>query len=265
MIAGKVLADGQLLPRPGLLQQTWLVRLAALVGVIAAWQVLGIVARTQWIPPFSDVIERIADLVASGSILPSLATSLTTLAIGFTISSFLGIAIGALMALSRSVDQALRFYVEIGLFIPHIVFAPIFFAFFGLSDWTLIAVIIIYSIFQLIVTTQTAIMSTERSLREMARSFGATKLGVFREVTLRAAGPMIFAGLRLAMGRSVKGMVTGEIFVTVVGLGALERQFSSSFDGSGMWAIATIVIAVAIVFTSVIQFVDRRVNAWTSR
>jgi ABC-type nitrate/sulfonate/bicarbonate transport system permease component len=64
------------------------------------------------------------------------------------------------------------------------------------------------------------------------------------------------------MGRAVKGMIVGEIFVTVVGLGGLERRFSSSFDSAGIWAIVVVVVAAAMVLTTAIQGIDRVLNRW---
>lgn len=254
-----MLADDLVLPRQ---RPTWMVRVGALAAIVVGWQLLGMALHTIWIPPFSDVLARIVVLIGSGRITPALWASFTTLIWGFLISAAIGVAIGAAMALSTAAEDAFRIYVETGLFIPHIVFAPVFFAFFGLSDWTLIAVVFIFCVFHIIVTTQTAIEAVDFRLHDMAVSFGGSRFRVFREVTLRAAAPMIFAGLRVGMGRAVKGLIVGEIFVTVVGLGALERQFSSSFDGPGMWAIATIIISFAFILTTVVQLFDRRINGW---
>jgi NitT/TauT family transport system permease protein len=242
-----------------------LLRTVALLAVVTGWQILGLVVDSPWIPPVTDVIARIVDLFATGRIVPALTASMGTLIAGYAICVVVGVGIGTLMSVSTVAEDAFQPFVEIGLMIPHIVFAPVFFAFFGLSDWTLIAVVVIFAVFAVIVNTQTAIIATDGRLRDMAVSFGATRFNIFWQVMLPEASPMIFAGLRVAMGRAVKGLIVGEVFVTVVGLGALERQFSSSFDGSGMWAIATIVIVFAVILTSLVQVVDRRVNAWTRR
>jgi NitT/TauT family transport system permease protein len=96
----------------------------------------------------------------------------------------------------------------------------------------------------------------------MARSFGATRWQTFTNIVLPASGPLLFAGLRLGLGRSVKGMINGELIITVVGLGALDEEFDGAFDVPGILSIALIVVIVAIVSTALLQIVDRRVNRW---
>jgi NitT/TauT family transport system permease protein len=66
------------------------------------------------------------------------------------------------------------------------------------------------------------------------------------------------------MGRAVKGMIIGELFVTVVGLGALERRSSSSFDAVGMWAIGLVVIGLAVVCMWLVQALDRAIDRWAA-
>jgi NitT/TauT family transport system permease protein len=251
--------DDAALPRE---RPVWLLRLVAIAILLGGWQILGIVLQSTWIPPFSAVIERIGSLFATGEVQPALAASISTLVVAFALSVVVAVAVGTAMATSSVVEDALRIYVEVGLSTPHIVFAPIFFAFFGFSGWTLIAVVFIFCVFHMIVTTQTAIEAADPRLRDMAVSFGASRMRVFTAVTLRAAAPMILAGLRVGLGRAVKGLVVGELFVTVVGLGALERQYSSAFDGPGMWAVAVTVISLAVLLTSLVQVVDRQINAW---
>lgn len=238
-------------------------RLLSLAGLLLVWQVAGTLADTNWLPPLSTVIARLVELVQAGRLGVSLLSSLWTLLLGYGLAVGVGVVLGTSMALSPVVERAIRFYVDAGLFVPPVVFAPIFFAFFGSSIWTLVAVVFVFAVFVVTVSTQTAVTTADRRLAEMAISFGADRLTLLREVTLRGAAPMIFSGLQLAMGRAVKGLIVGEIVVAVVGLGALERQLSGAFDSPGIWGIALIVVAFALVMTTAVAAVGRLINAWT--
>lgn len=259
---GSVTMVADVLPEPNPLRRPVVLRSAVLLGLIGLWQATGMIADTLWLPPFTRVIGRIGELVATGRIEVSLLSSLATLAVGYVLAVAAGLTLGTAMALSRHVNSALRFYVDAGLFVPPVVFAPVFFAFFGTSPWTLISVVFIFSVFVVIVTTQTAVRGADRNLREMAVSFGGSRSAVLREVTIRGAAPVIFSGLQLGVGRAVKGLIVGEIVVAVVGLGALERQLSGSFDSAGIWGIALIVIVLALVLTGLVEALDRIVNGW---
>ena len=235
----------------------------SLVGGLLLWQIAGVLGHQQWLPPLSEVLAKIAGLWTGGELQAPLIESLINLVVGYAISITVGVSLGALMALFPKVNYGLRLYVNGLLMAPSIVMAPIFFVFFGLSRWTLISVILLYTIVYVIVNTYTAVTEVSPSLREMARCFGASRSQVFFQVTTRAAGPLLMAGLRLGLARSLKGMINGELFVAVVGLGALDETFDGAFDVPGILAIALVVIAVAVVTLAILQVMERRVNAWT--
>jgi NitT/TauT family transport system permease protein len=236
--------------------------LALLAGIVL-WQLAGMFGGWAWLPPLSAVLGKLGGLWADGELQKPLIESLGNLAAGYSISIVAGVAIGTLMALFPKVNYALRVYVNALLMAPSIVMAPIFFVFFGLSRWTLIAVILLYTIVFVIVNTYTAVTEVSTSLHEMAASFGASPRQVFFNVTIRAAGPLLLAGLRLGLARSVKGMINGEIFIALVGLGALDDDFDGSFDVAGILAIALVVVIIAVVTLGLLEMVNRRVNAWT--
>jgi NitT/TauT family transport system permease protein len=237
-------------------------RLATLVVVLVAWQLGATAAQTPWFPSLGQVVQRIADGFGRGTFQPAIVSSVSNLVVGFVIALVLGIAAGALMALSARARYALRFYVDALLFVPPVIFAPVFFAFFGLSNWTQVAVVVIFAIVVITLNTQAAVAGVDQQLIEMARTLGANRRQVLRDVVFASALPTVFSGVRLGLARAVKGMIVGELFITVSGLGGLERRFSSAFDAPGMWAIGLIVIALALSITSAVQVLDRAVNRW---
>jgi NitT/TauT family transport system permease protein len=234
----------------------------SLASGIVFWEVLGWSLGLPWLPPFSKVMVALAELIQSGEILANLVVSLRSLAIGFTVSLVAGFGVGTMMGLSRRVDQAIGIYVNALLFTPHLVFAPIFFALFHLSDWTRIAVIVKYTVFIIIINTATAIRTADPALVEMARSFGATKRQIFSRILLPASVVVLFAGIRLGMGRAVKGMINGEMFIAFVGLGGVVQKYGSQFDASRVLAITLVILAVAVVMGGIVQTVDKRMTRW---
>ena len=241
---------------------TYVIQALSLAGGIMLWQISGSLLALPWLPPFSKILQALVELIRNGEILANLMVSLRSLAVGFIISLVVGLTVGVLMGLYKRVDQAIGIYVNALLFTPHLVFAPLFFALFHLSDWTRIAVIVKYTVFIIIIDTATAVRSADPSLLEMARSFGATKGQIFRRVLLPASFVLLFAGIRLGMGRAVKGMITGEMFIAFVGLGGLVQKYGSQFDASRVLALTLVILTVALVMGALVQAVDRRVTRW---
>ena len=238
------------------------IELLALLGGVAIWEALGWLLGLSWLPPFSRVVAALFQLIGSGAIVSNLLASLRALLIGFGFSLVVGVLVGSLMARYRRVELALDVYVNAMLFAPAIVFAPIFFTLFGLSEITRIAVVVLYALFVIIINTFTGIRAVDGALVEMARSFGAGERQILFRILLPASLPVLFAGIRLGMGRAVRGMINGEMFIAFVGLGALAQKYGSQFDASRVLAISLVVIIVALVADWIVQAIDRRLTRW---
>jgi NitT/TauT family transport system permease protein len=234
----------------------------ALAAGMLVWELIARAWNVVFFPPFSAVVARLVELTLDGKIVESLLGSLTNLAIGFAISVVFGVGIGMLMGAYRKVDMALDVYVYAMLTAPSLVFAPIFFAIFGLGRASILGVVIMYSIFIIIINTVAAIRTVPIGLIEMGRSYCATERQLFFKVILPAALPMIFAGLRLGMGRAVKGTINGEMFITAVGLGAVVISAGRRFDAATVLAVLLVIIIVALVGVKVIQLIDARMTSW---
>ena len=234
----------------------------ALVAGAALWELLGWSLGLQWLPPFSKVMQALVQFVGSGVILANLRLSLQGLIVGFSLSLVLGVSLGALMGRYRPIEKALDLYVHALFVCPSIVFAPIFFAIFGLSDASRIAIIVVYSMFVIVINTATAIRTVDPVLVEMARSFGCREEQIFRRILLPASLPLVFAGIRLGMGRAVKGMINGEMLIAFVGLGALAQRYGAQFDAAKVFAIAMVVLIIGLISNALVQKLDNRLTRW---
>jgi NitT/TauT family transport system permease protein len=234
----------------------------ALIAGAALWELLGWSLGLQWLPPFSKVMEDLIQFLGSGVILANLRSSVQGLILGFILSLILGLFMGSLMGRYRYVEKALDVYVHALFVCPSIVFAPIFFAIFGLSDAARIALIVVYSMFVIVINTATAIRTVDPSLVEMAHAFGCGERQIFTRILLPASLPLVFAGIRLGMGRAVKGMINGEMLITFVGLGALAQKYGAQFDAAKVFAIAMIVLIIGLVSNALVQMLDHRLTRW---
>jgi NitT/TauT family transport system permease protein len=233
------------------------------VGALA-WEILGHVWSVAFFPPLSAVLIRLGELTAEGRIIENLVGSLANLAIGFGFATVVGVGVGMLMGAYRKVEMALDIYVYAMLTAPSLVFAPIFFSVFGLKQiqLTILSIIILYSIWIIIVNTSAAIRQVPTPLVEMGRSMCATERQLFFKIILPAATPLIFAGLRLAMGRAVKGMINGEMFIIAIGLGGVVINAGRRFDAAAVLAVLLVIIVVALVMVKVVQLVDAQMTSW---
>jgi NitT/TauT family transport system permease protein len=124
------------------------------------------------------------------------------------------------------------------------------------------ATVFMFSFFVIVVNTMTGVRGTERSLVEMARVFGAGEVALFRRIYLPAALPAIMLGLRLGAVQAVKGMVVGEMLISLVGLGERLIYYGNTFLITELYAVIVSVLVIALLASQAVQAADRALVRW---
>jgi NitT/TauT family transport system permease protein len=96
----------------------------------------------------------------------------------------------------------------------------------------------------------------------MARAFGAGEAALFGRVYLPAALPAVMLGLRLGVVQAVKGMVVGEMLISLVGLGERLIYYGNTFLITELYAVIVSVLLIALVTANVAQVLDRALVRW---
>jgi ABC-type nitrate/sulfonate/bicarbonate transport system permease component len=237
-------------------------QMVSFLVVTASWEMLGRLWHFTFLPPLSTVLQASFEMIVGGEIVNSLLASLLSLSVGYGLASSLGLIIGSLMGRYRKIEYLLDIYLNAFLASPTLIWVPILFVFFGVSRFSQIGVVFLYSFWLIVANTMTGIQNTDGSLIQMARSFGANERQLFWRIILPGALPLIMAGLRIGMGRAVKGMINGEMFIALIGLGALIKTYGGQFNAAKVFGILLVIIGVAVVSTALVQIVDRRLTRW---
>ena len=226
------------------------------------WETAGRAMDSTLIPPLTQIGAAWWKLLSSGKLLANLGMSLTTLAIGFCLAAFIGVVLGVLMGRFRAIEHFFDLYVNALMSAPTTAFVPVLILWFGLGMESRIAVVFLFAIFVIVINTMTGVKQVDTVLVEMARSFGAREREIFFKIVLPAALPAIMAGLRLGMGRAVKGMVTAEMLLTLTGIGAMIMQYGSSFATDSLFAVILTILLVALLSMKAVHWIDRRLTGW---
>jgi NitT/TauT family transport system permease protein len=237
-------------------------QILSFLSLAALWEVAGQAMNSTLIPPLSKIAAAWWKLLMSGKLLANLSMSLTTLAIGFGLAVLFGVVVGLLMGRFRAVEHFLDLYVNALMSAPTTAFVPVLILWFGLGVESRIAVVFLFAVFVIVINTMTGVKQVDRTFLEMARSFGAKEAEVFVKIILPAAMPAIMAGVRLGMGRAVKGMVTAEMLLTLTGIGAMIMQYGSAFATDALFAVILTILIVAMITMKLVQMVDQRLTGW---
>ncbi len=210
----------------------------------------------------SHIVVALLRLVQSGEFQRHFAVSAVEFLLGLGCAVAVGLPLGIVLGRSRTLDAALDPYVTALNATPRIVWIPLLILWFGLGIWSKVAVVFLGAVFPLLINTYEGVRSTDRVLVNVVRSFGAREWQVTRMVVLPQALPYIVAGLRLAIGRAILGVVVGEFFGASRGLGYLIASAASNYQPDVMFAGVGVFMALSLILTFSVQAVESRLIRW---
>jgi ABC-type nitrate/sulfonate/bicarbonate transport system permease component len=241
----------------------WSVRLASLAVLLGAWEILGgRVNRALFAPPSAVALAGL-EMLQSGELWSYLRGSLQVLGVGFTIALLVGIPVGVAMARSKIVGYALDWYVAAFNATPMVALVPLVVLVFGFDLTAKVIVVVISSVFAIILSTEQGVTNVDRRLLEVAHSFRSTERQLWSDVILPSALPYIAAGLRIAVGRALVGMVVAEFFTTITGIGYLIVRYSNAFQPDHLLVPIVVVMALGITLTALTRQLEKRIAPWT--
>jgi NitT/TauT family transport system permease protein len=224
------------------------------------WELIGRAKLSMIVPPFSSVIAAGVTIVPTGKFSAAVAISLRSFAIGMALALAVGIPVGVLMARVESLGKILGPWVNIFVSAPISALVPILMAVIGIGETTVVVTVFLFAVFVIILDTLVGVKQADRSLVEMARSFGARRDQIYTKVLILSALPEILAGLRLGAIRGVKGVVIGQLLIAIMGVGELFELYSQHFLMEEFWALVVIVFMFAFAVSEAIAFLERRVE-----
>ncbi|MDH3672398.1 MAG: ABC transporter permease subunit [Gammaproteobacteria bacterium] len=175
-----------------------------------------------------------------------------------------GIPLGTLMGRFRPVDEVFGLWVNVFVSAPLTAVVPVLMAILGFGQTTVITTVFLFAVWVIVLDTRAGIRSVNKSLIEMARSFGASRFEIYRKILLLAALPEILAGIRLGLIRGVKGVVIGQLLIAVIGLGELFELYSRNFLMAEFWALIITVFIFTFAVAEAVGFIEKRIEIYAS-
>jgi NitT/TauT family transport system permease protein len=226
----------------------------------AVWELVGRVGVSSIFPPLSRIVTAGLTILPTEKFIKAVEISLRSFAVGMAAALIIGIALGVVMARVQSIGRILGTWVNIFVSAPISALVPILMGVLGIGEPTVVATVFLFAVFVIILDTQVGIRKADRSLIEMAHAFGASRYQIYTKVLILSALPEILAGIRLGAIRGVKGVVIGQLLVSIIGVGELFELYSKHFLMEEFWALVIVVFAFALSVSEVIAYLERRVE-----
>ncbi len=240
----------------------WVVTVATLAAFLAFWEYFGRDVNPIFGSYPSAIFEAFVDLVRNGKLGVALWQSIQPFIIGYVLAIMIGVPLGLIIGRFWVAEAALGLLVTGGYAMPLVALVPLLILWFGLGFAVKAAIIFLMSVFPICINTWLGVKSVPKSLIEVGRSLVASDAVILRRIVLPATLPYIMAGIRLAVGRAVVGMVIAEFFTTISGLGAIIINSANNFDTATMFVPIIVLMVLAVGLNSLIGWCERIIAPW---
>jgi len=228
------------------------------------WEVVGRLELVSLIPPFTDVIVALVEVVPSSTFIEAVTVTLQAFAIGMVLALVVGIGVGIAMGRNRTVGSVMGMWVNIFESSPLTAVVPALMALLGFGLPTMVVTVFLFSVWVIALDTQVGVQRVNPSLVEMGRSFGASRRVLYTQIIFRAALPELLAGIRLGLIRGLKGVIIGQLLIAVVGVGYLFELYSRSFLMPEFWALLIVLFTFAFLASEAVAYFERMVSFYAS-
>ncbi len=194
--------------------------------------------------------------------LEHLPATFLILVIGLAISMILGVGLAIWMYYSKIVERALYPIIIASQTIPMIALAPIFVLWFGYSIWSKVVVTILITFFPIAVNTFDGLRSSNKELKELMMTMGASDKDIFLKLDMPSALPFFYSGLKVAFPLSVIGAAIGEWLGAQAGLGYFSRRMMTQFDGAGVFAPIVVLSGLGISLFLLVGIFEKKAFKW---
>ena len=220
-------------------------QIAILVIFITLWELL---ARAKVIDSFiasqpSRILNTFLNL-SNNELLEHLRITLIETLAGFSLGTVLGVIIAIILWWSPFISKVAEPYLVILNSLPKVALGPIIIIWVGAGMPAIITMALMISLIVTILDILNGLMNTDKEKIKMVKTFNANKFQVLTKVVIPANISTLFNTLKVNIGLSLVGVISGEFLVSKGGLGYLIVYGGQVFK---LDLVMTSVIILAIV------------------
>ncbi len=220
------------------------VRAASAVVVLLLWEIFGRQINPLFLSYPSAIARALLQLLNAGEIQRQAMGSLQVFAVGLSGALVLGIIVGLLMGRYRLAEYLLDPYVYALDATPRVALIPLLLLWFGLGTSSKIAIVFLSGLFPVLMNTFSGVHTVSAHLVDTKRA------------------PFIMAGIRLAVGRALIGIITAEMFTAVTGMGALLVRYSSALATDKFFVPVIFLALLGVGLSSAVEKLQKRLAPW---
>jgi sulfonate transport system permease protein len=201
-------------------------------------------------------------MIASGELGKHLLVSLQRALVGLSIGVSIGVAAALVSGLSKRGEVILDSPLQMLRTIPSLALVPLFILWFGIGEFTKIALIVTGTTFPVYLNLFAGIRNIDPKLIEAANTLGLNRRELIWHVILPGSLPSFFVGLRYSLGISWLALVFVEQINTTAGIGFLASD-ARDFMRTDVIVICLLIYSVlGLLIDGLIRTLERFALAW---
>lgn len=238
-------------------------RLLAIFVLLAAWEIgARLWGDPLFLCPPSQAIRALPHILGDPKIDNAIQVTIYELVTAFVMSVVFGLIIGLAVGLQGFTKQAILPVILMLYATPQAIILPLFVLIFGIGPAAKIAFGFSHGIFPVIVTTVAGVQNLRPQLLRAAHSMGASRFQVFTSIVFPHMIPSFFTGMRLGMTAVLLGVLLAELYVSTAGIGFYTRLFAESFSPPDLFALISVLAAIAVTLNELCRMAERRFSRW---
>jgi len=218
----------------------------SLAAGIIVWEIVGRNSSPAFLVSFSETLRRVWELTLDGSLIVQTIDSLTLFLSGFVLALLVGAPTGLLLARITPLRVGIEPYIMILYATPMVALIPFILSMMGFGFAPKVLVVFLFGVFPILYNTIEGARSIKPELIEVARSYRSSERALWRDVMIPYTLPYTMTGVRLAIGRSLVGMITAEFFLSSTGLGQMIMGASQNFDTGSVLAAILVIALIGV-------------------
>jgi ABC-type nitrate/sulfonate/bicarbonate transport system permease component len=239
-----------------------LVRLLSLAVVLLLWEFYGRRVNPILFTYPTAVARAFFELAASGELASYMRESLMVLAYATVASLIAGVLFGVLMGRFSMIEWATDMYVSALYSMPMVAVVPLIVLWFGFKVPAKVIIVFLFMVFPVLLNTYEGVKNVDRNLQEVARSFCSSERQLWGHLIIPSAVPFIVAGIRLAIGRGLVGMIIAEFYTSITGLGYMIVRYANAFETDKLFVPIVVVMILGVGLMWLAKWVEMRIAPW---
>jgi ABC-type nitrate/sulfonate/bicarbonate transport system permease component len=268
-VVNNVESGGATVAPPAAVRTTWsetpaLYRYGFLVVLLIVWEIVGPFINPIFFTYPSKIAVAFWDLTLSGELPYYLGQSLEVMVYGLISALVVGIPLGVAMARFKRLDWALDLPINALYATPLVAVVPLLVLWFGIYLKAKIIVVFLFAVFPVLINTYQGVRECDKNMLEVAKSFRSNEWRMWQDVLMPFAVPYIVAGIRLAIGRGLIGMIIAEFYTTISGLGFMITRYANVFEMDKVFVPVIVLMVLGVSLTSILKWAGRRLAPWSA-